>query len=157
MRGTIIGVHISPGGMPKLPIAEGWAGPLGLEGDRHNHPEFHGGPRKALLLVSQEDLETLKEQGFALVPGSLGENLTVRGMDFRQMREGMRLRAGCALIELTTPRKPCGQLEIYNDGVEGKIQAVLKSRHAFGGHYAAVLQAGAIRTGDPIALIDMAV
>ncbi|MGC4050748.1 MAG: hypothetical protein QM757_15345 [Paludibaculum sp.] len=72
MVGQIIQVSISKGGVPKLAIPEAWAGPLGLEGDVQRNLQYHGGPRKAILLISQEDLEGLQADGFAVSAGALG-------------------------------------------------------------------------------------
>lgn len=157
MTGTVEQLSISKGGLPKYPMLQAWAGPLGLEGDVQRNTAVHGGPLQALLLVAQEDIDALRADGFPVVPGSLGENLTISGIDFRQLRPGMRLRAGDAVIELTKMRRPCSQLEIYNAGEQGRIQKDLLAVVARGGFYASVLQAGAIRPGDPIALIDAAV
>lgn len=152
MEGRIEQISVSKGGLPKLAVGEAWAGRLGLEGDVQKTPKIHGGPRKALLLVSAEDIEELAGEGFAVRAGSLGENLTVRGMDFRALREGMVFRAGDAVIELTTRREPCRQLEIYNEGETGRIQRALKQVEARGGFYCAVIGAGRVRTGDMISL-----
>lgn len=152
MTGIIEQVSVSAGGLPKRAVEGARAGTLGLWGDRQRNTAIHGGPRKALLLASAEDVDELAREGFPVAPGSLGENLTVRGIDFRALRPGMRFRAGAALLELTTPRKPCVQLEPYNGGRTGRIQAALETRHARGGFYAAVLEEGEIRTGDLIAL-----
>jgi MOSC domain-containing protein YiiM len=99
----------------------------------------------------------------------MGENLTVSGIDFRQLRAGMRFRAGEAFIELTKLRTPCNTLSVYNPrGDFGPLQSELYDatakagdpstpRWAMGGFYAAVVQPGLIRTGDIIQLIDQAV
>lgn len=165
--GEIIQVSVSPGGMPKWPIPAGEIHTLGIEGDAHAHPRFHGGPRKALLLVSDEDLAELRELGYNVIPGSLGENLTVRGMNFRELRSGMRLQAGAAIVELTTLRVPCRSLDVYNaDGkqIQGELfDAKAKAgdpttpRWARGGFYASVVQAGSVRPGDILKLLDLAV
>src|SRR5512135_2205530 len=68
MQGSIIQVNISSGGLPKNAIPEGFITPLGIEGDLHAHPQVHGGPSKAILLVSVEMLEELKARGYALFP-----------------------------------------------------------------------------------------
>ena len=99
MQGVIVQVAVSNGGLPKLPVSGGLIASLGVEGDRHNHPEVHGGPRKAVLLVSCEIVDELKARGYPLFYGALGENLTTRGIDFRRLRVGDRLRAGAALLE----------------------------------------------------------
>lgn len=153
MQGVIEQVSVSGGGLPKRAVGGGArVGTLGVEGDRQNHTKIHGGPRKAVLLVSAEDIGELAGEGFPISAGSLGENLTVRGIDFRALRPGMRFRAGTAVLELTTLRKPCVQLEVYNGGQEGRIQARILSRHAGGGFYAAVVEEGFAQPGDIIAL-----
>lgn len=162
MRGQIIQVSTSKGGVPKLAIPEAWAGPVGLEGDVQRNTKFHGGPRKAILLISLEDLEYLRAEGFPVSPGALGENLTVQGIDFRQLRAGQRFRAGDAILELTQLRQPCKTLDVYNGGQPGLLQRTVyekdsqpgSAKWARCGFYASVVQQGRIRTGDIIALVD---
>ena len=57
MQGTIVQVNVSPGGVPKRAVARGFITPLGIEGDLHAHPNIHGGPRKAVLLIAAETIE----------------------------------------------------------------------------------------------------
>ena len=102
MRGQIVQVNVSAGGVPKRPIPQVFIAPLGLEGDGHAHPNIHGGPKKAVLVVSAEAVDALIANGFPLFYGALGENLTVRGIESRWLRSGQRWRAGQAIVELTT-------------------------------------------------------
>jgi len=165
MTGRIRQISVSKGGLPKLAIAEAWAGPRGLEGDVQKHTKFHGGPLKALLLISAGDVAALSAEGYPVGAGSLGENLTVEGLDFRQLRAGQRFIVGGAAIELTTLRRPCQALEPYNAPGGPPIQSRMFDEKckagdatsplwAVGGFYAAVVQPGLIRTGDTIALAD---
>lgn len=165
MRGKITQVSISKGGLPKLAVGEAWAGALGLEGDVQRNRKYHGGPEKAVLLVSAEDLAELAAAGFPVGPGDLGENLTVEGIDFRQLRAGQRFLAGGAVLELTRLRQPCANLNGYSSPggktIHGslyddrcKAGDVMSPRWAKGGFYAAVVEGGLIRTGDAIALAD---
>ncbi len=168
MQGRIVQVSLSKGGVPKLAVPEAWATPLGLEGDAHRDPRYHGGPQRALLLISLADLATLQSAGYSVSPGALGENLTVEGIDFRQLRAGQRFRAGGAIIELTRLRRPCLNLDVYNSPEIEPIQQRLfderakagdptTPRWAMGGFYAAVLQPGLIRQGDTIWLVEQIV
>jgi len=159
MQATILQVSISLGGLPKYAVPQAYIAPLGLEGDRHAHPQIHGGPQKAVLLVSAENLEALAALGFPLAPGALGENLTTRGLDFRQLRIGDRVRAGGALLEIAKPRGPCSQLDIYGPGLAREIYDSRVSagdytspRWGMSGLYAAVLAPGPVAAGDIIAL-----
>ncbi len=164
MTGSIIQVNISPGGIPKRPIAEAKVTAEGIAGDRWAHPDIHGGPNQALLLITAEGIAELVAQGYPLFHGALGENLTIQGIDRREMRVGQRYRAGEVLIELTKLRGPCTTLDVYGPEIK---QAVYDRRVKAGdattplwglsGFYARVLKAGTIRPQDIIALVDQVV
>jgi MOSC domain-containing protein YiiM len=143
--------------MPKRPIAEGVITPLGLEGDQCAHPEIHGGPRQALLLIAAEVVDELIGRGYPLYYGALGENLTTRGLDRRQLRIGQTLRAGGALLEITKIRAPCATLDVYGPTLKQEIyDAKVKAgdptspRWGMSGFYASVIEPGLVRTNDPI-------
>jgi len=57
-------------------------------------------------LISPPRLSTNDRQRLSLFYGALGENLTTRGLDPRQLRLGQILRAGGVRIELTKVRAP---------------------------------------------------
>lgn len=161
MRGRVIQISTSPGGVPKFPVPEVFATRRGLEGDQQKHTKFHGGPLKALLLVSAENLEILVQQGWNLFPGALGENLTVQGIDFRLIRMGQRFRVGDAIVEITQPRQPCSQLSPYGEGIQKALydSSIKKGltnspRYGLSGFYASVIREGLIRTHDPIELLE---
>lgn len=160
MQGCIVQVSTSLGGLPKRAIPGGLITPLGLEGDLHAHPDIHGGPRKAVLLASAEAIDDLTARGYPLFYGALGENLTTRGIDVRQIRIGDRLRAGGALLEITQPRGPCSALDVYGASLKAEIyDAQVKaldpaSPHwGMAGWYAAVIEPGMVRPEDIIAVV----
>jgi MOSC domain-containing protein YiiM len=170
MTGNIIQISVSTGGIPKRPIAEAQVTPQGILGDSWAHPQFHGGPNQAVLIVTIEGIKELIAQGFPLYPGALGENLTVEGLDRREMRLGQRFQvANGLLIELTKMRSPCSTLDIYGSSIEGfpiqravydaKVRAgdASSPRWGLGGFYARVLHGGTIRTRDIIRLVDQVV
>src|ERR1700684_1945990 len=119
--GSILQVSISRGGVPKLAVPEGDIGPLGIAGDAYNHPQIHGGPRQAILLIASEALDELKGQGYDLYPGALGENITTIGIDRKQWRAGQRWRVGQAVVELTKVRAPCDTLSVYGPGIQKAV------------------------------------
>jgi MOSC domain-containing protein YiiM len=160
MPGAILQVNISPGGLPKHPIRGGLVTSLGLEGDGHAHPQFHGGPDKAILLISIETIEELKTRGYPLFPGAMGENLTTTGIDVRALRIGDRLRAGGAELEITSPRGPCTQLDVYGDSLKHEIyDKLVKARNpktprwGMSGFYAGVISPGEVRAGDILTVV----
>jgi MOSC domain-containing protein YiiM len=160
VAGTILQVNISRGGLPKRPIQAGFIGPLGVEGDLHDHPQLHGGPRKAVLIIASEIIDELQGRGYPVVYGALGENLTTRGLDLRDVRIGDRVRAGGAMLEITVPRIPCRQLDVYGPSIQQEIydptvKALDASSPHWGmsGFYASVLAPGPVGAGDPIEVL----
>lgn len=161
MQGSIVQVNISSGGLPKRAMAEGFVTPLGIEGDLHAHPNIHGGPLQAILIVAAEVVDTLVERGYPLFYGALGENLTTRGIDIRQVRLGDQYRAGGALLEITKPRGPCSALDVYGESLKLEVydQKVKQRdysspRWGMSGFYASVVEPGPLRAGDAISLVS---
>jgi MOSC domain-containing protein YiiM len=159
LTGTILQISTSRGGIPKRAIPEAFLTPLGIEGDRHAHPAIHGGPRQAVLLMTGETVDQLVALGYPVFYGSMGENLTTRGIDRRCLRAGQRYRAGSAVIELTKIRVPCSTQDVYGPALKAEVYDpqiragdIASPRWAMSGFYAAVVQPGLIRVGDEIAL-----
>ena len=160
MTGTIFQVNVSRGGIPKRAIPSGDLTAAGIAGDAWHYP-FHGGTRKAILLVTIEGIRELSSKGFPLFPGALGENLTTRGLDRRALRLGLRLQVGDAAIELTTIRTPCATLDVYGTGIQAtmydaRVQKGDPESPLWGlsGFYASVVQPGSVRSGDAIVVPD---
>ncbi len=157
-------INISRGGLPKFPITEAVVHRLGIEGDAVAHPKFHGGPLQALLLITEEGIEELKADGFPVYPGAMGENITTRGLDRRQMRIGQRYRIGQIVVELTKMRVPCSALNVYGPAIktaiyDARVKAGDPDTPVWGlsGFYASVFSGGVIREQDIITLLDQAV
>jgi MOSC domain-containing protein YiiM len=159
--GTILQVNTSPGGLPKRAIDLGHIGPLGVDGDLHAHPEVHGGPRRAVLIIASEVVDELVARGYPVFYGALGENLTTRGFDIRDVRIGDQVRAGGALLEITQPRGPCTQLDVYGPSIKQEIydpQVKAKDpsslRWGMSGWYCSVLAPGPVGPGDPVEVLS---
>jgi MOSC domain-containing protein YiiM len=75
--GRLHSINVSDGGVPKLPLAACFIGKLGLHGDRQRDLEHHGGPLRAVCLYSRDLIESLRQEGHPIIPGAIGENLTV--------------------------------------------------------------------------------
>jgi MOSC domain-containing protein YiiM len=164
MQGTVVQLNLSRGGLPKRPVTEAHLTPLGFEGDSVAHPNIHGGPQKAVLLIAAEATGELIARGYPLFYGALGENLTTRGIDRRQVRVGQRFRVGDAVVEITKARAPCQELDVYGAAIQDEIydRAVkagdaASPRWGLSGFYASVVRPGLVRTGDIISVIDAAV
>ena len=160
MTGIVVQVSISAGGVPNRAIEEGKVTKRGIAGDGWRHPQFHGTPKRAILLITSEGVDELAAQGFPVYYGALGENITTRGLDRRSLQIGQRFRAGEAVIELTEVRFPCGTLSVYGTGIQAALydaraQAGNTASLVWGmsGFYASVAEPGIVRPGDSIALL----
>ena len=131
--------------MPKLAVREARAGALGLDGDGHAHPKIHGGPERALCLYSLEVIRALQEQGHPIFPGSVGENVTITGLDWASLAAGARLRLGDdVVVELTRIAAPCKQIvESFSDRNSKRL-----AEPPMGRWYARVLAEGVLRAGQ---------
>jgi MOSC domain-containing protein YiiM len=134
--------------------------PTGLAGDAHAHPEIHGGPFQAILILASETLDELKSRGYPVYYGALGENLTTLGLDRRELRIGQQLRTGEALLEITKIRIPCSTLDTYGSGIQQEIyDEQVKAgdpaspRWGMSGFYARVLKPGAVHPNDIISIV----
>lgn len=142
-------IHISNGGVPKLPVESADVGSLGLAGDAHRSRN-HGGPERAVCLFSSERIESLRAEGHPIEPGWIGENVLVRGLDWPAIVPGVRLRIGDQVeLQVTRYAVPCSNLvPAFRDGFIARV-----SQERFPGWaraYARVLSGGAIRRGDPV-------
>jgi MOSC domain-containing protein YiiM len=144
-RGAVVALHLLENheGSPRS-VEEVRATPLGLEGDVHGGRE--GGKRQVLVM----DAGDLRDLG--LRPGDLREQVTVELQDLMRRPSGTRLRVGAALLELTGPCEPCTHIGEHV-GVED-VEAFRRTLRGRRGMLARVSEPGAIRVGDPVAVVD---
>jgi MOSC domain-containing protein YiiM len=159
----VVQVNVSRGGIPKLPITQGTLGAAGLDGDACRNLRYHGGPLQAVLLIALEAIDELRAAGFPVFPGALGENITTRGLDYRELTPGQRIMIGDAQIELTKVRTPCKTLDMYGSAIkkaiyDKKVKAGDRTSAVWGksGFYARVIRGGRIVAGTIIRLDSIA-
>ena len=136
---------------------------LGVEGDAHMGATVKHRSRVArdptapnlrqVHLIHAELHDELRAAGFPTAPGTMGENITTRGIDVLALPTGTRLHLGAdAVVEITGLRNPCGQL----DGIQPGLRGAVFDRDADGnlirkaGVMAVVLVDGEVRAGDAI-------
>jgi MOSC domain-containing protein YiiM len=151
--GTIAQLNVSPGGVPKLPVPRAEVGPLGIVGDGHNNKVDHGGPERALCLYSLERITSLAAEGHPIAAGCVGENVTVRGLDWTLVVPGARLLLGRdVLVEITRYTPPCKTNQRwFTDGNFSRMNQ--KVHPGWSRTYARVLIAGTIKPGDTVELL----
>ncbi len=152
LEGRIVSVNVSEGGVPKHPVTSARVSHGGVEGDRQRNLKHHGGPDRAVCLYSMDVIEALQEEGHAIAPGTVGENVTVAGLDWSRMVPGARVALGEVELELTSYAAPCRNLiEFFRDGRFSRISAKTHTDEAR--LYARVVSEGTIRPGDPVRIL----
>jgi MOSC domain-containing protein YiiM len=165
MAGIVAAVSRSPTHSLTKPNADSirLVAGLGVDGDAHQGAtvkhrsriaRFGGTPNlRQVHLIHAELFDELREAGFTISPGQMGENVTVRGLDLLGLPAGARLHLGpAAVVEVTGLRNPCRQL----DKLEPGLMAATLARDGAGnlvrkaGIMAIVLAGGDVREGDAI-------
>ena len=146
-------VNCSDGGVPKLPVARAMATEMGLEGDRQRNLRFHGGPERALCLLSLEIILQLQREGHPIYPGSIGENVTLVGVDFAALKPGDGLLLGDeVLVEITGYAQPCNN--IAASFTEGRFVRVAQKAHPGDSRlYVRVHRGGELQAGMPVQVV----
>jgi MOSC domain-containing protein YiiM len=131
---------------------------LGIEGDEQADLSVHGGPAKAVYAYPSEHYafwQTVRAQaGVALwdeplPPGSLGENLTVAGVQESELWIGDVLRFPDCVLAVSQPRYPCFK---FNAAMGFAHAAKLMVQSAWCGWYLAVRKAGTIAAGEEFSI-----
>lgn len=151
MRGSVVSINRSNGGVPKLPVSECLVTESGLDGDRHRDLQFHGGPIRAVCLYSLEIIQALQREGHPIAPGTIGENLTVSGLDWTQMVPDVELDVGEVQLQLTKFVTPCAN--IAGSFIGGDFSRVAqKVNPGWSRVCARVARGGIVKVGDSVTL-----
>lgn len=115
---------------------------FGLEGDAHG-----GDWHRQVSLLSFEEVEKFRSRGAQVEDGAFGENLLVKGFDFKTYPVGSIFKCGQVVLEITQIGKKChSECEIFH-----MVGDCIMPRE---GVFARVLQGGLIRTGDELSLVS---
>ena len=153
MTGRIYQLNCSGGGVPKLPVAEARLTKTGLEGDRQAHRLFHGGPERALCLYALEHIRALQAEGHPIYPGSVGENVTIEGLDWSSLAPGSRLALGDeVVVEISSYTTPCKTIKasFVDEGFKRISQKIHPGESRL---YARVLQTGRLAVGHQVRVL----
>lgn len=148
-EGRLVSINVSDGGVPKLPRQACLISRSGVAGDRQRDLEYHGGPLRAVCLFSQDLIQALQSEGHPIVPGAIGENLTLAGVDWSAMIPGARVEVGEVALELTSYADPCRNIGgSFKDRRAGRVSQ--KAHPGWSRLYARVTQEGTVRVGDRV-------
>lgn len=162
---VISGILKTPIGSLQSPVPVR-VGKVGLEGDEQADLTVHGGLDKAVYLYPVEHYafwHTVRLQagvptppapaaatGTPLPPGSMGENLLVRGLLETEVWVGDRLRIGEVELRVESPRQPCYK---FNARMGFKWAVKMMVDSGYTGFYCSVLRQGTLSAGDPVQLL----
>src|SRR5262245_34940389 len=116
-------ISISPGGAPKLPVPRAIIPVAGRAGDTQDDTKHHGGPERAVCIHSLEIINRLRAEGRPIAPGTIGENLTISGLDWSRITPGARLQIEATagepvLLEVASYTDPCSTIRDSFSNVE---------------------------------------
>ena len=150
MQGTIVGLFVAPtGGVPKHSVECLEVSKSGCSGDRQNDLKHHGGPSRAVCLLSEEIIEQLQESGHPISGGTTGENVLVRGFDWNMFDIGSVLSTSTLTLRITGAATPCKTIKAsFLDG-QFNLLSHKKNPHQTR-WYAEVLHPGQLRIGMDI-------
>lgn len=121
----------------------------GVKHDAVVDRSVHGGPDKACYMYSVDyyGYWKLKYPELDWTYGMFGENLTVEGLNEKNIHLGDVYKIGEALVQAAQPRQPCSKL-----GVKFKNQHIVKEfvKYQHPGVYLRVMQPGYVKNSDLI-------
>ncbi|MGB9736999.1 MOSC domain-containing protein [Chloroflexus sp.] len=150
-QGYVVQINVNPnGGVPKHPVAVAEITYDGVRGDRQRDREHHGGPRRAVCLYSIERIIALQAEGHPIAPGTIGENLTIGGLDWDRLAIGDRLFIGAWVeLEITEYTTPCNTIAgSFQRGWFSRVSQRLYP--GWSRLYARVINEGEVKVGDAV-------
>ena len=126
----------------------------GLIGDWIGNTQVHGGDDQAVYVYARADLDNWeRELDREIGNGVFGENLTTAGVDVTGARIGERWQIGSdgVVLEVARPRIPCRTFAAWL-AIQGWMKTFTNA--AIPGAYLRVIEPGAVRSGDPIVVVD---
>lgn len=150
--GRVAQINTSAGGVPKTAVDHVEVNTDGLAGDLQADRDHHGRPFQAVCLWSTDAVRELAAAGHPITAGSVGENLTIEGLDWLTLRPATRLRVGSALLELSYPAVPCQkQAQWFVDGDFSRLAH--ENNPQWTRWYAWVREPGSAASGDEVVIV----
>lgn len=127
-------------------------GNTGLESDAQANLKNHGGVEKVVCVYPLEHYSYWAARlERKLEPGAFGENFSTEKLLEPEVCIGDSYRVGNATVQVSQPRQPCFKLATRH-GV--RELALWAQETGFTGFYLRCLEAGEIRAGDDIMLLE---
>ncbi len=142
-KGSVGSINISLAkGTKKTPVAEAVINALGIAGDAHA-----GDWHRQVSFLADESVDVMRERMKEIGAGDFAENITTRGIDFKTVSIGQKIKAGEALLEITQIGKEC------HSACDIKIKVgycIMPTE----GIFAKVLAEGRVKIGDEVIIYE---
>ncbi|MCB0477822.1 MAG: MOSC domain-containing protein, partial [Crocinitomicaceae bacterium] len=133
----------------------------GVEGDRHagefvqhifDQKKNPTAPNlRQVHLIHKELFDAMKEKGFDIQPGEMGENVTTVGINLLELPRNTILHLGNeAQVQITGLRKPCHQINNVQKGLLNEMVVQDDKIPYLTGVMAIALKDGEVKPGDEI-------
>jgi len=137
-------------GLPKLAVAQLDVSTQGCLGDYNQYRTIKkkSTSDRALSLITEDVIAQLNEEGWPVQAGDLGENITINGIPYEELQEGMSFVVGSVRLVLTEEIEPCNKLlhlPYVGRARRKEFMTTLTNRR---GWYAKVDNPGIIKEGD---------
>jgi MOSC domain-containing protein YiiM len=121
--------------------------------DQQSNKKLHGGPEKVLHQFSPLHYFTLRKHfpDGEFEPGSIGENISVDGMDDATVYIGDVWKFGEVVLQVSAPRAPCSKIS-QRFNIQNLDRFV--GERGITGWYYRVLETGVISVGDSVTLVS---
>ncbi len=151
MTGRITGLHISDGGVPKLPVQSLEIVSTNCIGDKQNDLKHHGGIDKAVCLFQQEIIDQLNSEGHPINAGSTGENILIHGIPIGNIYPGVIIKFPSVELIITQDAPPCKTIkDSFKDGYFNAISHRKKPHYTR--WYARVIKEGVVSVDDSVSV-----
>jgi len=149
---SVAAINVSAGGVPKRSVPAAEVSAAGIVGDKHRN-RYHGGRDRALVLYAREVIEALQGEGHPIAIGTVGENITVEGLDWSRVVPGAVLEVGEVRAQVTKYATPCKTIRhSFRDEDSTRIDQSLHP--GWSRVCCRVLSEGRIAVGDAVVLRD---
>lgn len=108
-----------------------------------------GHPTRQLNIMCSDTLQMLRDNGYDVAPGHMGEQIIVSGVDLLALQLGDRLQMGSAIVEMTLHRTGCMRFMEY----QGQDTPTDQQPGTLG-IMAKVVQGGEIAVGDVVRVLS---
>lgn len=145
--GTVTSVNVSEKkGTRKTPVE---SGVIELDSDYGVHGDAHAGNwHRQVSFLMEESIDVAKEHGLDVAEGDFGENITVEGINMKEMPLGTRLEVGTAEVEISQIGKICHRrCAIYYLAGD----CIFPREGVFGW----VVTPGEVRVGDTVRILSL--